>query len=69
LYKTPGPEFSFTVLDFIIIEDLTQYFKKPCVLDVKIGRVSYGEDASYPMLFAHCFFLNDTKGRKTKGYG
>jgi len=31
---------------YIVIEDLTQYFKKPCILDVKIGRQSYGEDAT-----------------------
>jgi len=31
---------------YIVIEDLTHGFKKPCILDVKIGRQSYGEDAS-----------------------
>jgi len=31
---------------YIIIEDLTWSFKKPCVLDVKIGQQSFGEDAS-----------------------
>jgi len=32
--------------NFIIIQDLTHGFKKPCILDVKIGRQSFGEDAS-----------------------
>jgi len=31
---------------YIVIEDLTHGFKKPCILDVKIGKQSYGEDAS-----------------------
>jgi len=31
---------------YIVIEDLTHTFKKPCILDVKIGRQSFGEDAS-----------------------
>jgi len=31
---------------YIIIEDLTHNFKKPCILDVKIGKQSFGEDAS-----------------------
>jgi len=31
---------------YVTIEDLTQYYKKPCILDVKIGTTSVGEDAS-----------------------
>jgi len=31
---------------YIVIEDLTQYYVKPCILDVKIGTSSVGEDAS-----------------------
>jgi len=31
---------------YVIIEDLTQYYKKPCILDVKIGTTSVGEDAT-----------------------
>jgi len=31
---------------YIVIEDLTHGFQKPCILDVKIGRQSYGEDAT-----------------------
>jgi len=31
---------------YVIIEDLTQYYEKPCILDVKIGVSSVGEDAS-----------------------
>jgi len=30
---------------YIVIEDLTHGFAKPCILDIKIGRQSYGEDA------------------------
>jgi len=30
---------------YIVIEDLTAGFAKPCILDIKIGRQSYGEDA------------------------
>jgi len=31
---------------YVVIEDLTQYYKKPCILDVKIGTTSVGEDAT-----------------------
>jgi len=31
---------------YIVIEDLTQYYTKACILDVKIGTSSVGEDAS-----------------------
>jgi len=31
---------------YIVIEDLTHGFQKPCILDVKIGKQSYGEDAT-----------------------
>jgi len=31
---------------YVVLEDLTQYYKKPCILDVKIGVTSVGEDAS-----------------------
>jgi len=30
---------------YIVIEDATAGFAKPCILDIKIGRQSYGEDA------------------------
>jgi hypothetical protein len=32
--------------NYIIIEDLTHYYKTPCILDIKIGVTSVGEDAS-----------------------
>jgi len=32
--------------NYIIIEDLTQYYKNPCILDVKMGTSSVGEDAT-----------------------
>jgi len=31
---------------YIIIEDLTRHFKTPCILDIKMGTSSVGEDAS-----------------------
>jgi len=31
---------------YVIIEDLTRKFKKPCILDIKMGTSSVGEDAS-----------------------
>lgn len=31
---------------YVIMEDLTHLFKKPCVIDIKIGTSSAGEDAS-----------------------
>jgi len=31
---------------YVVIEDLTQYYQKPCILDVKIGTTSVGEDAT-----------------------
>jgi len=31
---------------YVVLEDLTSPFKKPCILDVKIGLTSVGEDAS-----------------------
>jgi hypothetical protein len=28
------------------MEDLTHYYEKPCIMDIKIGITSVGEDAS-----------------------
>jgi len=33
-------------IHYIMIEDLTHRFKKPCILDIKMGTSSVGEDAS-----------------------
>jgi hypothetical protein len=32
--------------NYIVLEDLTSPYKKPCILDVKIGLTSVGEDAT-----------------------
>jgi len=32
--------------EYLVLENLTQGFVKPCVMDVKIGSVTYGPDAS-----------------------
>jgi len=32
--------------EYLVLENLTQGFEKPCVMDVKIGAVTYGPDAS-----------------------
>lgn len=32
--------------EYLVLENLTQGFTKPCVMDVKIGSVTYGPDAS-----------------------
>lgn len=32
--------------EYLVLENLTQGFDKPCVMDVKIGAVTYGPDAS-----------------------
>jgi hypothetical protein len=32
-------------LAYVILEDLTHHFKKPCIMDIKIGIQSFGEDA------------------------
>jgi len=32
--------------EYLVLENLTQGFAKPCVMDVKIGSVTYGPDAS-----------------------
>jgi len=32
--------------EYLVLENLTQGFSKPCVMDVKIGSVTYGPDAS-----------------------
>jgi len=32
--------------NYIVIEDLTHTFKKPCILDIKMGTSSVGEDAT-----------------------
>ncbi len=40
----PSP--SFSPIDYIVLADLTAGFKKPCILDVKLGTSSVGEDAS-----------------------
>lgn len=33
--------------DCIVLEDLTANFKEPCVMDIKIGRRTWGPDATY----------------------
>jgi len=35
-----------TKVEYLVMENLTQNFKKPCVMDVKIGAKTYGPDAS-----------------------
>jgi inositol-hexakisphosphate kinase len=32
--------------DFILLENLTAKFKRPCVMDIKIGKRTYADDAS-----------------------
>jgi len=32
--------------EYLVLENLTQGFSRPCVMDVKIGSVTYGPDAS-----------------------
>jgi len=32
--------------EYLVLENLTQGFAKPCVMDVKLGSVTYGPDAS-----------------------
>jgi len=32
--------------EYLVLENLTEGFEKPCVMDIKIGRVTYGPDAS-----------------------
>lgn len=32
--------------EYLVLENLTQGFSKPCVMDVKIGSITYGPDAS-----------------------
>eukprot|EP01119_Soliformovum_irregulare_P002848 TRINITY_DN13101_c0_g1_i1.p1 TRINITY_DN13101_c0_g1~~TRINITY_DN13101_c0_g1_i1.p1 ORF type:complete len:324 (-),score=47.54 TRINITY_DN13101_c0_g1_i1:287-1258(-) len=31
--------------DYLILEDLTQKYRKPCIFDIKIGTRGYGDDA------------------------
>lgn len=33
--------------DCIVLEDLTANFKEPCVMDIKIGRRTWGPTATY----------------------
>jgi len=39
-------ESSGDLSEYLVFENLTQGFAKPCVMDVKIGAVTYGPDAS-----------------------
>jgi len=32
--------------EYLVLENLTEGFGKPCVMDIKIGKVTYGPDAS-----------------------
>ena len=34
-------------VDCIVLEDLTRYYKEPCVIDIKIGRRTWDPTASY----------------------
>jgi len=34
------------VIEYLVLENLTQRMTKPCVMDVKIGAITYGPDAS-----------------------
>lgn len=34
-------------IECIVLEDLTAHFKNPCVMDIKIGRRTWGPNASY----------------------
>jgi 1D-myo-inositol-tetrakisphosphate 5-kinase/inositol-polyphosphate multikinase len=33
-------------LTYLVLEDLTQGMRRPCVMDIKIGARTYGPDAS-----------------------
>ena len=35
-----------TKAEYLMMENLTKNFKKPCIMDVKIGAKTYGPDAS-----------------------
>jgi hypothetical protein len=35
-----------TAKELVVLEDLTHVYKKPCIMDIKIGTQSFGEDAT-----------------------
>lgn len=42
--RHPGPSHTFS--DYLVLENLTEGFVKPCVMDLKVGAETYGPDAS-----------------------
>jgi len=38
--------FFIAAVEFLVLEDLAHGFEKPCVLDVKIGKRTWGPDAT-----------------------
>lgn len=46
-------------IECLLLEDLTAYYKEPCVMDIKIGKRTWGPNATYEKMINEevCEFL------------
>ncbi|KAL1494539.1 hypothetical protein ABEB36_010121 [Hypothenemus hampei] len=51
-YGVETLEIKEKAIDFLVLEDLTRDFKEPCIMDIKIGRRTWDQNASYEKIIA-----------------
>ena len=78
LARVVHKKFKYILVKYLQLEDVTSKYKKPCVIDIKIGKITYDPDASeekkrkestkYPPLQKIGFQLRGFRVRNCKSF-